>query len=281
METLADWQAVILGAVQGVTEPIPISSSGHLAIIPWMFGWPGIGEDNGFNKTFDVALHMGTLLAVVVYFRRDLVDLVRNALGSLRDRRFDSFERRLPWYILLSMIPASLAGALLTGVFEGPLSEPWIIGVQLIVFGVVLWAADQLLNHGHAIDRLLAKDAGFIGLAQTLALMPGVSRSGITISAGLARGLTREAATRFSFLMSVPVIAGAGLYKGYETFVVGGGLPEGAGRAFVIGIVSSAITGYIAVAFLLRYVRSHSFTPFVIYRCSLGVVVLVLVALRA
>ena len=281
MDTLADWQAVVLGIAQGITEPIPISSSGHLAIIPWLFGWPSVGEDTSFNKTFDVALHMGTLAAVVLYFWRDLVDIVKNALAGLSDRNFDTFERKLPWYILLSMIPAGLAGALFTDLFEGPLSEPWVIGVQLIVFGVVLWVADRYLAQGHLMNRLVAKDAAFIGVAQTLALMPGVSRSGITISAGLARGLNREAATRFAFLMSVPVIAGAGLFKGYETFVTGDGLPPGATSAFLIGIISSAITGYFALAFLLRYVRTRSFLPFVVYRIALGLFVLAVVAYRA
>ena len=281
MSTLADWQALILGIAQGITEPIPVSSSGHLAIIPWLFGWPSVGEDTSFNKTFDVALHMGTLLAVVIYFWKDLVGIVAGAWRGLMERTADDFESRLPWYIVVSAIPASVAGALLTGLFEGPLSEPWVIGVQLIVFGVVLYVADRALAHGKVMERMQMGDAAFIGLAQTLALMPGVSRSGITISAGLARGLNRESATRFAFLMSVPVIFGAGLFKGYETFVTGDGLPDGAASAFVIGIVSSAITGYFAIAFLLRFVRRNSFVPFVIYRCALGVLVLAVVAYRA
>jgi undecaprenyl-diphosphatase len=281
VSTLAEWQALILGIVQGITEPIPVSSSGHLIIIPWLFGWPSVGEDNSFNKTFDVALHMGTLGAVIVYFWRDLTQMVKSGVQSLVEWRFDSFERRLPWYILLSMIPAAVAGALFTGVFEGPLSQPAVIGVQLLVFGILLFVADRFLVRGHAMEQLVAKDAGFIGLAQTAALMPGVSRSGVTITAGLARGLDRPSAARFSFLMSVPVIAGAGLFKGYETFVTGDGIPEGAQSAFVIGVVSSAITGYVAIAFLLRYVRTRSFLPFVIYRCGLGVLVLAVVAYRA
>lgn len=281
MDTLADWQALILGIAQGITEPIPISSSGHLALIPWFFGWPSVGDDTSFNKTFDVALHMGTLISVVIYFWRDLVAMVRNAVAGVVERKVDTFERKLPWYIVISMIPAGIAGALFTGLFEGPLSTPAVIGVQLIVFGVVLWAADHFLAKGHLMNRMVAKDAAFIGLAQTLALMPGVSRSGITISAGLARGLNREAATRFAFLMSVPIIAAAGFFKGYETFVGGDGLPPGATSAFVIGVISSGITGYLAISFLLRYVRTRSFLPFVIYRIALGVLVLAVVAYRA
>ncbi len=281
MSNLADWQALILGIVQGITEPIPISSSGHLAIIPWLFGWPSVGDDNGFNKTFDVALHMGTLAAVVIYFWRDLVNITKSALRGLTERRVDDFERKLPWYIVLSAIPAALAGGLFSSTFEGPLSEPWLIGVQLIGFGVVLFAADRFLAGSKLMERMMVNDAAFIGVAQTLALMPGVSRSGITISAGLARGFNRESATRFAFLMSVPIIFGAGLFKGYETFVTGDGLPDGATSAFVLGIVSSAITGYFAIAFLLRYVRTHSFLPFVVYRCALGVLVLAVAAFRA
>jgi undecaprenyl-diphosphatase len=280
VSTLADWQAVILGIVQGITEPIPISSSGHLVIVPWLFGWPSVGEDNSFNKTFDVALHMGTLLAVVIYFWRDLVLITKSAWRGLTERNVEGFERKLPWYIALSAVPAALAGALLTDLFEGPLSEPWIIGVQLIIFGLVLYGADRVLAHTKLMNRMLAGDAAFIGVAQTLALMPGVSRSGITISAGLARGFNRESATRFAFLMSVPIIFGAGLFKGYETFVTGEGLPDGATSAFVIGIISSAVTGYAAIAFLIRYVRTHSFLPFVVYRCGLGVLVLAVVLIR-
>jgi len=281
VSTLADWQALILGIVQGITEPLPISSSGHLAIVPWLFGWPSVGEDSSFNKTFDVALHMGTLLAVVIYFRRDLVKITKSAWRGLAERKVDDFERKLPWYIALSAVPAAVAGALLTDLFEGPLSEPWIIGVQLIAFGLVLYAADRLLAHHKLMDQMVVNDAAFIGVAQTLALMPGVSRSGITISAGLSRGFNRESATRFAFLMSVPIIFGAGVFKGYETFVAGDGLPDGATSAFVIGIISSAITGYLAIAFLLRYVRTHSFLPFVVYRCGLGVLVLAAVVIRA
>jgi undecaprenyl-diphosphatase len=278
---LEDWQALILGIVQGITEPIPISSSGHLAIIPWLFDWPSVGGDDSFSKTFDVALHLGTLFGVVAYFWRDLSRITASAFRGVARRRFDTYEDRLPWYIALSTIPAVLVGVLLTDLLEGPLSTPALIGVELIVFGVLLWYADTYLSRSKVLENLVARDAGFIGLAQALALMPGVSRSGITMTAAMARGFNREAAARFSFLMSVPVVLGAVLLKGHETFVQGDGLPPGSTGSFAIGIISSTITGYVAIWFLLRYVRNNSFTPFVIYRIGLGLVVLLVAGVRA
>lgn len=278
---LEDWQALILGIVQGITEPIPISSSGHLVIIPWLFDWPSVGGDDSFSKTFDVALHLGTLFGVVAYFWRDLARIIASAFRGMARRRFETYEDRLPWYIALSTIPAVIVGFLLTDLLEGPLSTPALIGVELILFGILLWYADTYLSRNRVFENLVARDAGFIGLAQALALMPGVSRSGITMTAAMARGFNREAAARFSFLMSVPVILGAVLLKTYETFVQGDGLPPGSTGTFAIGIISSTITGYIAIWFLLRYVRNNSFTPFVIYRIGLGLVVLLVAGLRA
>ena len=278
---LEDWQALILGIVQGITEPIPISSSGHLVIIPWLFDWPSVGGDDSFAKTFDVALHLGTLFGVVAYFWRDLTRIIASTFRGLARRRFDTYEDRLPWYIALSTIPAVVVGFTLTDLLEGPLSTPALVGVELIAFGVLLWYADTYLARSRALEALVARDAGVIGLAQALALMPGVSRSGVTMTAAMARGFGREAAARFSFLMSVPVVLGAVMLKFYETFIQGDGLPDGSTSAFVIGIVSSTITGYVAIWFLLRYVRNNSFTPFVIYRVALGVVVLLVAGLRA
>ncbi len=278
---LEDWQALILGIVQGITEPIPISSSGHLAIIPWLFDWPSVGGDDSFSKTFDVALHLGTLFGVVAYFWRDLGRIIASAFRGMARRRFETYEDRLPWYIALSTVPAVIVGFLLTDLLEGPLSTPALIGVELILFGILLWYADTYLARNRLLENLVARDAGFIGLAQALALMPGVSRSGITMTAAMARGFNRETAARFSFLMSVPVVLGAVLLKTSETFVQGDGLPPGSADTFAIGIISSTITGYVAIWFLLRYVRNNSFTPFVIYRIGLGLVVLLVAGLRA
>lgn len=277
---LADWQAVILGVVQGITEPLPISSSGHLALVPWLFGWPDVGADNSFNRTFDVALHLGTLVGVVAYFRHDLAAILAGAWRSVRGRSLDDFEERLPWYIVLATLPAVVVGALFGGLIEEHLTSPAQIAVQLIVFGLLLYAADRFMLGTRLMERIDLKDSTLVGVAQAVSLMPGVSRSGITITAGLARGYSREAAARFSFLLSIPAIAGAILYEGFGTFVTGEGLPPGAGSAFVWGIVTSAISGYLAIWFLLRYVRNHSFLPFVIYRCGLGVIVLAVVVAR-
>jgi undecaprenyl-diphosphatase len=277
---LADWQAAILGVVQGLSEPLPISSSGHLVVVPWLFGWADVGEDSSFNRTFDVSLHIGTLLGVVAYFRHDIMAITAGAWRSVRRRSLNEFEERLPWYIALGTLPAVVVGALFAGVIDEYLASPALVGVELIFFGLLLWAADRFMLGDRVMERINLKDSTFIGVAQAVSLMPGVSRSGVTITAALSRGYRRESAARFSFLLSVPAVFGAILYKCYETFVVGDGLPADARGAFFWGILTSTITGYIAIWFLLRYVRNHSFLPFVIYRCSLGVIVLAVVVAR-
>jgi undecaprenyl-diphosphatase len=276
---LPTWQAGVLGVVQGLTEPLPISSSGHLILVPWLFHWDDLNADTAFNKTFDVSLHLGTLVAIVAYFWRDVVTILAAAWRSLRHRSLTSFEERLPWYIAVATIPGVAFGAAGEALIEGPLGRPALVAVQLMVFGVVLYAADRYARHKRELPQMDVRDAGTIGLAQALALMPGVSRSGITMTAGLARGLTREAAARFSFLISIPVVLGAVVYKGFTTFVTGDGLPSGATSAFVVGILTSLVTGFAAVWFLLRYVRRHNFNVFVGYRLA-GVVVLIVVAVR-
>jgi undecaprenyl-diphosphatase len=277
---LADWQAAILGVVQGLSEPLPISSSGHLVLVPWLFGWADVGEDSSFNRTFDVSLHIGTLLGVVAYFRHDIMAITAGAWRSVRRRSLNDFEERLPWYILLGTVPAVVIGGLFASVIDEHMASPALVGVQLILFGILLFIADRYMLGSRVMERIDLKDSAFVGVAQAVSLMPGVSRSGITITAGLARGYRREAAARFSFLLSVPAVFGAVVYKGYETFVTGDGLPPGAGSAFFWGILTSTISGYLAIWFLLRYVRNHSFLPFVIYRCSLGVIVLAVVVAR-
>jgi len=277
---LTDFQAAVLGVVQGLTEPLPISSSGHLILVPWLFGWTDITSDTAFNKTLDIALHIGTLVGVVAYFRRDVVSILAAAWRSLRGRSFTKFEERLPWYIAIATIPGLVFGALGAGLVEGPLGQPAVISVNLIVFGLVLYAADRYARHKRVLEKIAAKDSAAIGLAQAVALMPGVSRSGITMTAGLGLGLTRDAAARFSFLISIPVIFGAIVYSGFTTFVTGDGLPAGAASAFIIGILTSLVTGFGAVWFLLRYIRRHNFTPFVIYRIAFGILCLIVAAVR-
>jgi undecaprenyl-diphosphatase len=267
--------------VQGLSEPLPISSSGHLIIVPWLFDWPSIGSDSSFDKTFDVALHLGTLVGMVAYFWRDIGAILAGLWRSIAKRSASRFEERLPWYIAIATIPGAVFGALGEKVIEGPLGEPAVIGVNLVVFGLVLYAADRLAARRFAMDALGSRSSFAIGMAQAVALMPGVSRSGITITAGLGLGFTREAAARFSFLISIPIIAGAVLFKGFTTFVTGDGLPPGSAPDFAWGILTSAVTGFAAVWFLLRYVRTHSFTPFVIYRVTAGLLVIAVAIERA
>jgi undecaprenyl-diphosphatase len=272
--------AIILGIVQGLSEFLPISSSGHLILVPWLFHWhdfTGVGGEH-LNKTFDVALHMGTFVGAVVYFREDLLRFLRAGISSISQRAVRTTDERLAWLLLLSAVPGALVGALGESWIEEHTGKPWLIGIMLIVFGVVLYVADR------AAGRLDVEDwqprhAAVMGLAQALALQPGVSRSGVTISAGRFLGLTRDAAARISFLMSLPIIGGAGLYKGAKLFA-GDGIPSGFGAAFAWGMVASGVTGFIAIWFLLRLIRTRSFTPFVAYRILAGAFVLVVAAVR-
>jgi undecaprenyl-diphosphatase len=266
--------ALILGIVQGLTEFLPISSSGHLLIVPWLFDWRDF-DDPAIKKAFDVALHAGTLAAVVGYFRRDIVVYVRAALGSMTSAKPISPDARIAWFLILSSVPAALAGALFESWIDDALGTPTVIGVTLIVFAVVLAVADRR-DGRRSLEDMTWKHAAGIGLAQVLALNPGTSRSGITISAGRFFGLDRWSAARFSFLMSLPITAGAVVFK------VGGLLVDGLPSDFVtpmlIGVGASALSGWIAVAGLLRLVRTRTFGVFVLYRIIVGAAILLLVA---
>jgi undecaprenyl-diphosphatase len=263
--------AIVLGIVQGLTEFLPISSSGHLILVPWLFGWDDFAGDAGLEKTFDVALHLGTLVGVVAYFRRDLARLIADGL-----RRPRSQNGRLAWLLLLSAVPAAITGAVLADFIAERTGQIWLIAVMLIVFALVLYWADRLPGD-RTIEEYGLKDALLMGTGQALALQPGVSRSGVTISVGRARHLNRDAAARISFLMSIPIIAGAVLFSGID--VAGeGGIPSDFVAPFVWGIIASGLSGWFAVWFTLRIIRTHSFTPFVIYRIALGVFVLLLLA---
>ncbi|MBW3611628.1 MAG: undecaprenyl-diphosphate phosphatase [Actinobacteria bacterium] len=291
--------AIILGIVQGLSEFLPISSSGHLELVPWLFGWDDFAGRPTLETTFDVALHLGTFLGAVAYFRTDLVRLARGGLTTLRPRRMRSTagattetsvppappgpdaepakgdDGRLAWLLLASAVPAALAGALFEDVFAGIGEIEWLVGLLLALFGLVLLWADRLGGRRSADDFRL-KDALTMGVAQALALQPGVSRSGVTITAARRLGFGREAAARLSFLMSLPIIAGAGLYKGLG-LLGSGGIPAGFGAAFAWGMAASALTGWLAVWATLRLVRTRTFTPFVVYRVVVGLAVIALV----
>ena len=272
---LSDWQALVLGIVQGATELLPISSSGHLILVPWAADWTYLSTHESFNKTFDVALHLGTLIAVVVYFWSDILRYVRAALRSLGRFKIETQDERIAWAILAGTVPAGIAGALGESFIEKKLGEPWQIAITLAVFGVLLYLADRRPQDRH-LDDVRIKSGFLIGVAQVLALMPGVSRSGITITAGRLWRLDRDAAARMSFLLLVPVVLGAVIFKGVKD-VLFGSLPSGWGGPFLVGTLAALAVGLAAIQFLLDYVRNHNYTIFAIYRVILAVIVVILI----
>ena len=271
--------AVVLGLVQGLAEFLPISSSGHLLLVPWLFGWNDF-DSPAIEKAFDVALHLGTLTAVVAYFRRDLVVYVSDGTSMLlRRERPATPEGRLAWLLVLSAVPAAAVGALAENYIDEQLGTPFLIAVSLIAFGVLLSWADRRADRRVGTRELsdyTTRDALSVGTAQVLALNPGTSRSGITMTAARYLGFDRDAAARASFLMAIPVTAGAVGLKLFK--LIGDGVPDGLGVPMIVGIVTSGISGWVAVWGTLRLVRTRKFTPFVIYRIALGVVVLGLLA---
>lgn len=269
------FHAFVLGLVQGLAEFLPISSSGHLLLVPWLFGWDDL-TDPSVKKAFDVSLHIGTLVAVVAYFRRDLVVYVREGLRLVFSRqRPASPEGKLAWLLVVSALPAAAVGALFEETIDGVLGTPGLIAVSLIVFGLVLAWADRRTGT-RTIEEYRGKDALLVGAAQALALNPGTSRSGITITAARTFGFSRDAAARISFLMSIPVTTGAVVFKMTQLLV--DGVPPDLRVPMVVGIITSGLAGWVAVWGTIRLVRTRSFMPFVIYRCVLGVVVLVVIA---
>jgi undecaprenyl-diphosphatase len=263
--------AIVLGITQGLSEYLPISSSGHLVLVPWLFGWDDFAGNPSLEKTFDVALHVGTLVGATAYFRKDIVRITRAAFVAPK-----TSDGRLGWLILLSAIPAAVTGALFADTIEENTGEIWLIAVMLIVGGLLLALADGTRGK-RTIDEVGLKDALSMGFGQAIALQPGVSRSGVTITVGRFVGLGRDGAARFAFLMSLPITAGAVLFKWFDV-QADGGIPADFRAPFAWGIVASAITGYIAVWGTLRLLRTKSFAPFVLYRLVLGVSVLLLLA---
>ena len=273
---LTNWQALVLGVVQGLTELLPISSSGHLGLVPWLGEWRYLAEHPDFNKTFDVALHLGTLVAVAAYFRRDVAVLTAAWLRSVRRRAIETAEERVAWLVAIATVPAAVAGAAGETVIQEHLGHPWQIAILLAVFGLVLWVADRTPER-RELEELGLATAVAVGAAQALSLMPGVSRSGITITAGRFLGLTRETAARFSFLLLIPIVLGAVLLKGW-TDVVHGDLPAGWAGPFLVGTIAAAASGLAAISALLGYVRRHDYSVFVVYRLAAAAVVLLLIA---
>ena len=265
----------MLGITQGITEFAPISSSGHLILVPWLFEWP-ILEDAELNKTFDVALHVGTLVGALFYFRHDVVRYTAAWLRSMASRRVGTTDERLAWALVVGTVPGVLIGATLEGVIQDKLGQPWLILVMLAVFGVFLYVVDRLASARRGLDTLTVWNGWWLGVAQAVALQPGVSRSGVTITAARAMGFDRPTAARFSFLLSLPIIAGAGLYKGLD--LVRDGIPAGLGGAFLAGVVASAVSGFLVIAFLLSYLRRRDFSVFLWYRLAAAAFGLALIA---
>ena len=273
---LTNWQALVLGVVQGATELLPISSSGHLILVPWLADWQVLQEDDEFNQTFDVALHLGTLVAVVGYFWRDVVRLLSAWVGSLSRRSVTSTDERVAWAVFVATIPAAVVGALGEEFIVDRLGEPWQIAILLAFFALILLVADRTPQRRN-LETVGVKEGFAIGVAQGLALMPGVSRSGITISAARFLGFDRDSAARLSFLLLIPTTFGAVLWKGV-TDVLLADLPDGWQGPFVVGILAALASGLLAIVFLLGFVRRHTYAPFVVYRVVVAVVVLGLIA---
>lgn len=276
---LSGWQALALGSVQGFTELLPISSSGHLILVPWAADWRYLEQNDAFNQTFDVALHLGTLVAVVGYFSADVVRLVTAGLRALVRRRVETSDERLAGLLVIATIPAAVAGALGEDVIVEHLGEPWQIAILLAVFAVLLWVADRRVAT-RRIGDLRTRHAVALGLAQSLSLMPGVSRSGITITTGRLFGLDRDAAARVSFLLLIPTTLGAIIWKGLGDVLLGE-LPQGWEGPFVVGTIAALATGLVAIEALLGYIRRHDYSPFVVYRLLAALAILLLIATGA
>jgi undecaprenyl-diphosphatase len=274
-------ESIILGIVQGITEFLPISSSAHLIIIPWIFGWtdPAVR-----GLSFDVALHLGTLAAVIVYFRRDWVAIVGAWFKSIFQRKIgDDPNRKLAWFLLLGCVPRGIAGVLFESKIEDNFhGSPIPTAAMLLMAGVIallavfLLLADRLGKRERPLGRITLRDSIVIGLAQALAILPGVSRSGATMTTGLALGLDRESAARFSFLLAAPIIAGAGLKSAVEFAgqTQAGIISNSELLIFPIGLVTAAVIGFFCIKFLLTFLQKHSFLGFAVYRWALALVVL-------
>ncbi len=289
MDLSVIFQAIFLGIIQGLTEFLPISSSAHLILVPWLFGW-----DNPVitSLPFDLALHLGTLLAVLAFFANEWVRLIRAGFKSITERRIGNDpDRRLAWFIVLGSIPGALVGALAESKIEEIFHAPnaplllWAVlamALMIAALGFFLFLAERVAKHIRGMEQLTIKDALLVGAAQALAIFPGVSRSGATITAGLFLGLKRDDAARFSFLLGTPIIAAAGLKSLYDvvTESQSGGLGTGDLFLYLVGFVSAAITGFLAIKYLLRYLQRNSTDIFVYYRWVMAAFIALVALLR-
>jgi len=273
-------QAIILAVVQGLTEFLPVSSTAHLALVPWLFGW----QDPGLS--FDIALHVGTLLAVLIYFAPTWIRILPAALGagtpiSPDDRGSGEIpldeargERLLLWFLVAATVPAAIAGVLLHKQAESSLRAPWVMAGTMIGVALIMAWSEKIGSLRKPLTGITLADALWVGAAQATAVVPGVSRSGSTIAAGLFRGMSRDAAARFSFLLSTPIIAGAALFEGRR--LLRAGIPPEMRVAFLVGAIVSGIVGYASIALFVRYLRTHSLKIFIVYRIVFGIIILAL-----
>ncbi len=262
-------QAIILGIIQGLTEFLPISSTAHLILAPWIFGW----DDPGL--AFDVVLHLGTLSGIIAFFWRDFHSMMQGMFYARRGKETHAvMEGRVGGYIIIGTIPAGLAGLFFKDDIETVLRSPRIIAMTLIVFGVILWWAEAAGKKKRRMNHLNVMDAIIIGCAQAIALIPGVSRSGITITAGLFRNLERTTAARFTFLLSTPIILAGGLLSAMDVYKVG--LPQDLFWPFVAGFAASAVSGFLAIKYLLLFLGKQKVNIFVYYRIIVGILILLL-----
>jgi undecaprenyl-diphosphatase len=268
------YQAIVLAIIQAFTEFLPISSQAHLWFVPYLFGW----KDPGL--TFDVALHAGTLVAVLIYFFRDWVQIIAHGIGiSAGSDPELKRNRMLLWLLALASVPAGIAGLLFDKQAETNWRSPYLIAGMLIGVGILMWMAERRAGGGKSMDRVSWGDGLIIGVSQALALVPGTSRSGITITTGLFRGLTRETAARFSFLLSTPIIAGAALKKLWDIHKEGG-IPDDMKTPFAVGTLISGVVGAVVIAVFMRFLRRNSLMPFVYYRIIFGIIVVALAIFR-
>jgi len=265
-------QALIMGLVQGLTEFIPVSSSGHLVLVPWLFGWKDPFID---SVAFTVILHMGTLVALLAFFWRDWVTLIPAGLAAIRDRSFKGDpNRKMAFLLVVATIPAVIVGPIFESKFEDLVREPARIALMLCVGAAILWLADRWGSKHRDETSLTFRESLGIGVAQVVALVPGISRSGISISAGLWMGLNREAAARFSFLMATPVIGGAGVWEARKFLTHDAG-PSPEMNVIVIGFIASLISGFLAIRFMLAFLKRQPLTAFVVYRVVAAIVVFI------
>ena len=262
-------QAIALGIIQGLSEFLPISSSAHLTLAPWFFGW----KDP--DLAFDVALHFGTLLAVLWYFRMEWLTLIKAAFGIVTTGRIETPEKRKVVYLIIATIPGAIGGLLLQSRAESAFRDPQLIAIALIVMGLILWAVDRSVDQRRVLGEMRWIDSLLIGLAQVIALIPGVSRSGSTITSARGLRFDRESAAEFSFLMSMPIIAAAVVIEGPKALQ-----ESGFSNELMSGILASAISGWLAISILMRYVSKHSYGIFAFYRVVLGIAVLAVLHAR-